>query len=734
MGGFLSGLIGGYGETVMGMQERDYRREMDRRKARLDILKAAIPNIQDPSLQAEAFGLMEEIATGKGGKKKGGGLGSMFTGLIGRGSEDTGQGEKLQEFMGRPRETEVRPPIRMPGVELPPIPGQTSGIRLSDERMAPGVTETVRGPLPTHEELMGMRGMELRGEAKIKQQIEQENRNFLEAEAKRIGLSDPRDIANYVNQRTLPSEYDVNRVVNVAGTVPGVHLKTYMQTDSLGNPIRDDLQYHITRRADGTIASATPASTRLAEGDFFQHPASRTSYARRMYDPMTGQEIAPQLHVLPPAGWAPTTSTTHGYRQVTQADGSIVLVPVTTTSTRERTPTGSQPATLPPVPGGPTGAQPETQVPPTTGAPQSLRDNIQQLIMANAAQHGVDPRLALAVAEQESGLDPNATGRKGDGGVFQLMPETARQLGVQNVYDAQQNIDAGVRYLKYLLDKYGGDVETALMAYNGGEGNVDRNTVSDEAKGYPARVLARQAATAAGPQPGAVVGVQPRPQPGQAVGAQPGADWPVRTGDGRILVGHKALTTTDRRDIGRVALSLRLAQELKNVLDMPQPQTEQKLRDRTGTMQQLADTMGARWGAFRYGTLGMTSGTEFLQKTMALTNLARVIQVSPFLQGVRAHQWVVDIQRHIPDASWQTPAGMAERLDTVVPMLESMKRDLMNGLGLTPQQMDEFMGEALQETGIAAGQTGGLPEVPAPKATTQPPTQRAKPVVPPNPW
>jgi soluble lytic murein transglycosylase-like protein len=91
-----------------------------------------------------------------------------------------------------------------------------------------------------------------------------------------------------------------------------------------------------------------------------------------------------------------------------------------------------------------------------------------------ARQHGLDPRLVAAVARRESAFDENAVSNAGACGVMQLMPATARYLGVTNVFDARENIFGGARYLRTLLDTFGGDLDLALAAYNAGPGAVER--------------------------------------------------------------------------------------------------------------------------------------------------------------------------------------------------------------------------------------------------------------------
>src|SRR5215213_9641424 len=109
----------------------------------------------------------------------------------------------------------------------------------------------------------------------------------------------------------------------------------------------------------------------------------------------------------------------------------------------------------------------------TTLGPYTTGDaRVDTFIVESSVRNGVDPVLLYAQMHTESAFKRGAVSPKGASGLMQLMPATARRFGVTNIFDPQQNIEGGARYMRYLLDYFGGDVSLALAGYNAGEGAV----------------------------------------------------------------------------------------------------------------------------------------------------------------------------------------------------------------------------------------------------------------------
>ncbi|HZX47656.1 MAG TPA: lytic transglycosylase domain-containing protein [Nitrospirota bacterium] len=122
-------------------------------------------------------------------------------------------------------------------------------------------------------------------------------------------------------------------------------------------------------------------------------------------------------------------------------------------------------------------------IPPKEEPKQTSRNGYQnnrqgefnKLIADKSYQYGLDPALVKAVIAVESDFNPRAVSEKGAMGLMQLMPLTAKDLGVSNTFDPAANIDGGTRYLRYLLDYFNWDIELALAAYHAGKSRVERH-------------------------------------------------------------------------------------------------------------------------------------------------------------------------------------------------------------------------------------------------------------------
>ncbi len=134
--------------------------------------------------------------------------------------------------------------------------------------------------------------------------------------------------------------------------------------------------------------------------------------------------------------------------------------------------------------------------PPIPGDPQLLQE-----LDALAAKENIDPQLLRSMAWVESGLRRNAKSQNGALGVLQVMPETAKKYGATDVKDRTQVMAAGVKYLRFLLDRYPGDTAKAVAAYNGGEKAIDAGKLSEETRAYFPMVMSVYQAKAVQPAP-----------------------------------------------------------------------------------------------------------------------------------------------------------------------------------------------------------------------------------------
>lgn len=156
-----------------------------------------------------------------------------------------------------------------------------------------------------------------------------------------------------------------------------------------------------------------------------------------------------------------TTLDEHGHRVFINAETVKIVPAARAHATKPTTMSLAAAAALS------NGSQPAAQ-------PGLTAERLNELIKLTAERHRVDPELVRAVIRAESNGNPQAVSSKGALGLMQLMPGTALELGVKDAFSPQENMEAGVRYLQSLLQRYNGDLDKALAAYNAGAGAVDR--------------------------------------------------------------------------------------------------------------------------------------------------------------------------------------------------------------------------------------------------------------------
>lgn len=194
--------------------------------------------------------------------------------------------------------------------------------------------------------------------------------------------------------------------------------------------------------------------------------------------------MAPAPAALPaaPPGTAPAPAATPPPAETPKAPAQDTA-PTAATVQPQTPQTGTPPAQPLPVAPAPAASvqkpkpqprRPTLEADETLGVPPAPYG---ELIYEVAMRHAVNPHLVAAVIHVESAFNPRAMSRKGACGLMQLLPETARRFGLtkkKEIFDPAKNLDAGVRYLKWLTKRFNGDVQRVLAAYNAGEGAVDR--------------------------------------------------------------------------------------------------------------------------------------------------------------------------------------------------------------------------------------------------------------------
>lgn len=226
---------------------------------------------------------------------------------------------------------------------------------------------------------------------------------------------------------------------------------------------------------DGAPASRVQTSREKTSKDSTSNEKSATRQARSISEPAAPQE----LPVYPQRQLVYWSNTEHRYKPVPHATPMAMKRAQSAVAEVDEYVTDN-----------PEASKPDTSfLRGSQATPREVDDAIEQA----ARRHNVDANLVRALIRVESNFNSKAVSRKGAMGLMQLMPHTARQLKVTNPFDPGQNVDAGVRHLKKLLQDFHGNVRLSLAAYNAGEGAVQRNAGIPnyaETRNYVSRITA----------------------------------------------------------------------------------------------------------------------------------------------------------------------------------------------------------------------------------------------------
>lgn len=215
------------------------------------------------------------------------------------------------------------------------------------------------------------------------------------------------------------------------------------------------------------VNDVSPAKTRsssAARAGFSQNSSSDAATVRLMY-------------------WS---NTQHRWKRVPRAVARAARSAAAEVLSQTSSGEASSPSSAQPAEGESLGSS-------SAGTTLMSSEKVNAAIEAAASRHNVDPNLVRAVIKVESNFNPRAVSRKGAMGLMQLMPDTARQLNVAHPFDANENVDAGVRHLRSLLDSFGGDVRLSLAAYNAGSKAVQRSNgipANPETRNYVKQITA----------------------------------------------------------------------------------------------------------------------------------------------------------------------------------------------------------------------------------------------------